>query len=243
MPLPPLGVFAKRKVAAAPPILTNIISYYDFSNASSITLVSGAVSQINDLSGNGRHLTQTTAANRPTIATADQNGLDTGVFDGSNDYLNCAAFSLSTTAASIYAVFKYGGTADKVLLTFGEDSNGKLRTFYSNTGGNMENGTYNGGSNSVRSSNQTGYNAWAHINAATGTTPFTELFNATRNANIGFAGGNLNAITNPYIGLGGANFGYNANIRIGEVLFYSTEHNTTDQDSIMSYLKTKWGTP
>ncbi len=240
--MPILGIMASQNYPRF--ITANLVAQYDFSNAGSITLVSSAVSQINDLSGNGRHLTQTTAANRPTIATADQNGLDTGVFDGTNDYLNIANFAISsTTAFSLYGVFKYGGTAEKVLFTFGEDSNGKLRTFFSNASGNMENGIYNGGSNSVRSSNQTGYNAWAHINAATGTTPFTELFNGTRNANIGFAGGSLTAITNPYIGLGGANFGYNANIRIGEVLFYSTEHNTTDQDIIMSYLKTKWGTP
>jgi hypothetical protein len=60
-----------------------------------VTLVSGAVSQINDLSGNGRHFTQGTAANRPTIVNGPH-GKPEIVFDGVNDHLATASQTLPT---------------------------------------------------------------------------------------------------------------------------------------------------
>lgn len=61
--------------------------WLDAADSSSITLVSGAVSQWNDKSGNGRHVTQGTAANRPAYPAAVLNGLNVVRFDGSNDKL------------------------------------------------------------------------------------------------------------------------------------------------------------
>jgi len=46
-------------------------AWYDASDASSVTLVGGKVSQWNDKSGNNRHAMQTNAVNRPTYMAAD----------------------------------------------------------------------------------------------------------------------------------------------------------------------------
>ncbi len=70
-----------------PSTVSGLTLWFDYSNSSSITLVSGAISQANDLSGQNLHITQSTAANRPTLVTADQNGLDVASFDGINDRL------------------------------------------------------------------------------------------------------------------------------------------------------------
>jgi len=51
--------------------------WLDPSDSSSVTLDTGKVSQVADKSGNSRHFSQATAANRPTIASAAINGLDT----------------------------------------------------------------------------------------------------------------------------------------------------------------------
>ncbi len=84
--------------------------WFDFSNASSVTAISNAVSQINDLSGNGGHLSQGTAINRPAYTLAQQNGLNVATFDGSNDILSLASdFSLGT-AHSIFIACKNSAT-------------------------------------------------------------------------------------------------------------------------------------
>lgn len=56
-------------------------------DTSSVTNVSGAASQWDDISGNGYHVSQTTSANRPAITAAAQNGLRALTFDGATDQL------------------------------------------------------------------------------------------------------------------------------------------------------------
>jgi hypothetical protein len=72
--------------------LANLAVWLDASDASTVTTVSNAVSQMLDKSGNGFHATQTIANNRPSYQLAARNGLNVARFDGSNDFL-----SLSTT--------------------------------------------------------------------------------------------------------------------------------------------------
>jgi len=55
--------------AFAPTAITGIRAWYDSSRQ--VTTVSGAVSQINDLSGLGNHATQGTAASRPILSRGD----------------------------------------------------------------------------------------------------------------------------------------------------------------------------
>ena len=61
--------------------------WLDASDASTITTVSGAVSEWRDKSGGGYHFSQATAARRPLLTTAGLNGLNTVTFDGVNDTL------------------------------------------------------------------------------------------------------------------------------------------------------------
>lgn len=59
--------------------------WLDAADASTITTVSGAVSQWNDKSGNARHATQGIAVNRALLANAALNGLAGIDYDGVND--------------------------------------------------------------------------------------------------------------------------------------------------------------
>jgi hypothetical protein len=65
--------------------------WLDAADASTITTVSGAVSQWNDKSGNGRNATQSTEARRPTYTNAGLNGKNVVSFDGSTQWF--AGFS------------------------------------------------------------------------------------------------------------------------------------------------------
>lgn len=87
-------------------------AWYDASDKSTITLSSGAVSQWNDKSGNAKHVTQGTAANRPAFAN------DTITFDGADDYLSRAEsvmFSSSQTSTVFFVCANNAGTFDRVL--------------------------------------------------------------------------------------------------------------------------------
>jgi hypothetical protein len=69
-----------------PKSISSLAAWWDASDASTITTVSGAVSQWNDKSGNVVNATQTTANNRPNATTATLNGRAVMSFDGSNDH-------------------------------------------------------------------------------------------------------------------------------------------------------------
>lgn len=89
--------------------------WLDAADLTTITSSGGAVSQWNDKSGNGRHVTQATAANQPTTGTVTQNGLNAMSFDG-NDLMSVAALDLSSTAAvTLCAVFTAGSGGDQIV--------------------------------------------------------------------------------------------------------------------------------
>jgi hypothetical protein len=69
------------------------------------TATSDPVGYWGDKSGNARHATQTTAANRPTVSTTTLNGRRTLGFDGSDDRLDIAA--LDTTPATVFSVVRH----------------------------------------------------------------------------------------------------------------------------------------
>jgi hypothetical protein len=62
-------------------------SLYDATSGGSLVTADGAIARVNDLSGNGNHLTQATLGKRPQRKTAYLNGIDAALFDGSTDGL------------------------------------------------------------------------------------------------------------------------------------------------------------
>lgn len=76
-----------------PTDIANLAAWY---RADQGVTISTGVSQWNDLSGNGRHLTQATGANQPTFgATAGPNSTPALTFDGSNDSLGVTFTAIS----------------------------------------------------------------------------------------------------------------------------------------------------
>lgn len=91
-----------------------------------------AVATAKDFSGNGRDLTQGTAANRPTFKTNIINGLPVYRFDGTNDSLIRAAVELSTFV--IIAVIR-GTVAGRMIYEHSADVNTNPGSFMYTTVG------------------------------------------------------------------------------------------------------------
>ena len=70
-----------------PAQLNNIAAWYDASNPANYSETAGQVTQWDDISGNGLHLTQATGSNQPITGTRTIKGLNAFDFDGANHYL------------------------------------------------------------------------------------------------------------------------------------------------------------
>ena len=90
-----------------PRTISGLGFWYDFSDTSSVTLDGNSlIQQINDKSGNGRNLTQGTAANRPGIATV--NGRQAGDW-GTGTNVKHLANSTSGNWREVAVVLDYDG--------------------------------------------------------------------------------------------------------------------------------------
>ena len=89
--------------------------WLDANDSSTITTVSGAVSQWNDKSGNSRNAAETT--NRPALTSNALNGKNVVPFDGINDLLTINSSFLATTNLLIICVAKENSGGEGGILT------------------------------------------------------------------------------------------------------------------------------
>jgi len=227
--------YAQQQITGGPPPtgppVAGYVAWYDPSDAGSITSSGGAVSQLDDKSGNGRHLTNATGGTQPTTGTRTQNGLNVLDFDGTNDQLSVSGFTL-TQPYTVFAVALSDDGADATgqRITDGQASSTILGKTTANSwnlfaGTGLLGGTVDGG---------------AHVHGgvfdgATSTRRVDGAVVASGNGGTSSHGGLRLAISNT-----GTNFwdGW-----IAEVVMYPTGLSAGDCSSVEAYLKTKWGTP
>jgi hypothetical protein len=194
-----------------------------------------SVQQWSDQSGNGRHPSQATAGKRPLWIANGQNGLPVLRFDGVDDYLKAAGFTL-TQPETVFIVYKSitlggSGTHDTIF-----DGNATI-----------------GGAflSDVRPVTQ--INAGTSVPVATaaadgifavlvvqfsGASSFWRL-DGTQVA-TGDAGANdMNGFTLAALG----NNSRTTNIDVGEVIVYPTALALADLQAVEAYLKARWATP
>ena len=94
-----------RRTLWTPERITTAL-WLDAADSSTITTVSGAVSQWSDKSGNGRNATQSTASARPVQTSNALNGYPAVTFDGTDDLLTINSSFLSSTTLTIACVAK-----------------------------------------------------------------------------------------------------------------------------------------
>ena len=113
----PFGRLSAGNPSSTPPNLPSLWGWWDFSNASTLfqnsvrTVPVNAdgdpVGGVTDISGNGRHLAQTTDAKRPLYKTGIRNGLSALLFNGTTNNFVLA----STAVPANWTVFVVGVVA------------------------------------------------------------------------------------------------------------------------------------
>jgi len=98
---------------------SNLVAWFDAQDAASITQSSGAVSQWNDKSGNGNHLTQATAGKKPTYSATGLGGAQPSVsFDGGDVLATAGTVAMgvsSFTALAVCRISASGGASSRVV--------------------------------------------------------------------------------------------------------------------------------
>ena len=107
------------------PGLISTALWLDAADASTVTTVSGGVSQWSDKSGNARNFTQSTAGRRPTYTASALNGRSAVTPDGSNDWLTGPVVFSGTTPDDYFII-----AAIKILNIIDASGNAANGLFY-----------------------------------------------------------------------------------------------------------------
>jgi hypothetical protein len=237
-----------------PTRLPGLVGWWDASDAATITASAGRVSQWNDKSASGFHLTQATSAEQPLSGSASIGGRNTLSFDFTRgdalgrSGMTTPAVNTGTWFAAVrpLAAANYGRilSFDTGLVDY--DNPQSIAAMVRDAATNDLGIYYNGAQRAQRT-----------------TTPFTPLVLTTRrNGDVSGAWVNGGAPGAP-AGLGTANFAFTrmavgntasgwpvggtgdspAPMDLGEVIWYSGALSDTDRATVEAYLKAKWGTP
>jgi hypothetical protein len=229
---------------------------FDATSGGSLVAADGAVARWQDKSGNSRHFTQSTSGSRPLRKVSQQNGKDTLLFDGTNDFLSGGNYlDVNTGGITAFVVHKRNATgATHELLTksdnsglgwfFRHSSADKLSAFLQQTEGN---GSSRASTNTVAASSYIVAAMWFAAGAFQ-SIAYSRNGTALAMANAVAEGGsgaqtppNTTGVmligTQLYDGL----YYNHANANIAEIIIYDTALSDANRSAVESYLMTKWG--
>lgn len=195
-----------------------------FRNQQGITQAGGFVSQWDDQSGNGRHLLQATGTNQPSLQ-ADGSIL----FDGVDNFLKCAAFTLNQPETVYILVNQVTWTGNDIIFDGDADGGGQLfqRTVTPTIA--LFAGT--------SSANNTGLAVGTYgavVAVFNGASSLLQVNNGT--PSTGDAGANnLSGFT---LGSNGVTF---SNIQVKEAILFPSAHSATTRAQVIQYLATVGG--
>ena len=259
----------EAKFTFKPSDLSDLELWLDAKDESSVAHSSNAVSQWSDKSGNNKHVTQGTAASKPTFSTNGLNSMPTLSFDGTNDFLNrndanptLGSTDLdSRTGGDTWSVFVVGqGGAN----TVHQGGGGRSSTFIGKGGGIGSGGTFalglltHNGANSalstprwfVQQNGFSGSGAEANNNWTPGAINSPVVIGAIWDGSV--TTGTLNGSAFLNSGPIGTASNQNSELRIGaisstygnckisEVLIFDTALSTADREKIEGYLAHRW---
>jgi len=258
MPAGRAGAVAARPPAGGggggggvPPTIAGLAAWFDSSDAGSFSYHSGVVvSQWNDLSGLGRHLTQPTSGSAPS-RDATLNGLDVVTFDGSNDRMVAAGLDSLCSGENnltIVAVVNLGTTANGLALGTNTSSSTRGIGLVRASASSIQVRLNNAATTTNRAQSGLGTDAWrtivATLDATAGppwvptvrtnavVTSSTETTAAPQaSAAGGFAVGSRSATGTAF-----------ASCRWAELVIYDNIISAGDIATLESYLQAKWAT-
>lgn len=221
--------------AFTPLSVAGCVLWHDASDTSSITSSGGAVSQWNDKSASGWHVTQSTAAEKPTTGANTQNGRNTISFDGGDLLRHGSTTTVPASNYTIFMAFKKTGAnlgfeAAPVTLTSGNSP----RPFDAYNGIRFSYGTGGGGYPDVRSitsfsvllSRDTSNTLSEYVNGVFAKAASGSLTNTSQVLTIGSRGDSFTRLRGD----------------VGEIIIYNSSISNADANTVGSYLAAKWGT-
>jgi len=237
---------AGKSVTPIPQQISGLQLWLDAADASTLFQSAGGatatanndpIGQWLDKSGNARHSTQTTGANKPLLAKASKNGLNTVFFDGSNDQLvNATQYDIGTNAFTMFAILQ--ATSPGGIAVWWEQRNvaglhPRLALYYNPSGTNWN---------------------WYHnaigptVAGANNTYTIVKLQRTGTNCSMATNANSYTTVSQPSIVATGDSFigvGYNNTQywkgNVAEVLMYNSVLSAGNQTKIINYLNGKWG--
>lgn len=221
--------------------ISNLLVWYDFSESAYLTLVSTAITQALDRSGNGNHTSvQGTSTKRPTWAAAQKNGRSTATFDG-GDTLACpsALYAVPNGANTIFMVAKRNTEAGTAVYPFNISTGGVQRYYlrFNSVAGQVLFLNAAAGSGAVTATG-TNTNYQILMGRRSGTTQACAVNNGAEATNT--SGTNVTDADGAYIG-SLADTGNYLIGGIGEILIYTKSLSTAEIAAVNNYLSKKWG--
>jgi len=224
------------------PALISTALWLDAADANTITTVSGGVSQWDDKSGNGRHVSQATSANRPTVASAVLNGKNIIRFDptGSPDRLATASALYTTASFGIYAVTANRSASGESAWAGQYLVASAGRTLIYQNGVSTRSAAISTGSNAVDFSGtpNTNFHLFGYDRNGTNAELFYEAVSRSTTSSL------ANQITNTPFALGDMSDGgatIVAALDAAEVVCLTAPASTDIRQRIEGYLAHKWG--
>lgn len=222
--------------------------WLDSQSPGAFTIVSSAISQWNDKSGNGNHATQTTAGRRPVIADNAINSLPAVRFDGTDDWMKITGCTFAQSPFSFYMVHALRSLRNMWPVLWGESSGSTTGTF----GVGINNGTLGNqiaihglGVQTVSSDLTSGtvprILAWLSAGIVSGGCTATIRRSGTpANSAVTISSG-LVAGADITIAAEREGAGSITNSDMGEVLQFSEQHSLREAQLVEGYLAWRWG--
>jgi hypothetical protein len=230
---------------------------YDATTGGALVGAGGTVARWEDKSGNARHATQATLANRPLRTTAAQGGKDALTFDGSNDFLQILTglnMLRNVTGTTVFCVWKYNVVpiSGNFVAPFIVSNGTVLGTARLSMGTNLGTTKIFAGGRRLDADALQRIDSIIDVN----TTPFvqTAVLDYANSDIFQFINGSLQGSSTSfqtngntsdtnsihiYIGshTGASNF---ANIDIAEIIVFPTALSTAQRQAVERYLAQKW---
>ncbi len=230
----------------------NLALWIDFADASTITTGVGGISQADDKSGNGYHLTQGTSGSRPDYS-GSLNGRNIATFAGGPDYLDRSTptdIGRNVPGITSYLVWKHTSSPTARQNLFGVQGGGGVVRHYLYAGNSSNKFTgqgrrLDGDANTTLNGSANIGTSW-HIGTClmdfiAGTITIYIDGASDGSTALASSGGNSSNTASFNVIISSANASFDLVGNVAELLVYNAAHDADTRARVWAYLRNKWG--
>lgn len=225
--------------------------WIDFADAATITTGTGGISQADDKSGNGYHLTQATSGNRPNYS-GSLNGRNIATFGGGPDYLiRSSSMTIGKNVSGLtgYLVWKHNSAPtsarENLVVLQGGGGVTRLAMYGGLTSNKLSSqGRRLDGDSTVTVTGAANLGTGWHIatvvqDYAAGT--ITQYLDGVSDGSGSLAStGSSSNTDSPSITVSSGNASFDLVGGVAELLLYNAAHNAATMAQLWGYLRNKW---